>query len=83
MDSDLEELWNKLSLSADEKSEVVIDKFWVEETANARRNCLLNKLFTKKVINMEAMKSVLHKIWRYVIQFGNQRSGRQSVCFPI
>ena len=64
METGLEDLWNKLSLSEDEKVEVVIERNWIEETAEARRNCLIGKLLTKHGINLEVMKSVLHQVWK-------------------
>ena len=46
------------------KSEVVVDKAWVEETEEARRNYLLGKIFMNQGINVEAMKAVLYNIWK-------------------
>ncbi|XWS71129.1 hypothetical protein CRYUN_Cryun03dG0112000 [Craigia yunnanensis] len=64
MDNDLEALWNKFSLTEDEKSELIIDKSWVEETSEVRKNCLLGKILTKHSINVEAMKNFLYNIWK-------------------
>ena len=64
MKTGLEDLWNKLSLTEDEKSKVVIEKDWIEEIAEARRNCLIGKLLTKRILNLEVMRSVLHKVWK-------------------
>ena len=47
MDNDLETLWNKFSLTEEEKREMVIEKSWVEETVEVRKNCLLRKLLSK------------------------------------
>ena len=66
MKTGLEDLWNKLSLTEDEKSKVVIEKDWIEETTDARRNCLLGKLLTKRVLNLEVMRSVVYKVWKLV-----------------
>ena len=43
MEPNLEELWSIFSLTEEEKTKVVVDKTWVEETKDARRNCLLGK----------------------------------------
>ena len=66
MEIGLKDLWNKLSLTGDKKSEVVIEKDWIEETTDARRNCLLGKLLTKRVLNLEVMRSVVYKVWKLV-----------------
>ena len=62
METDLEVPWKKFSLSEKKKSEVFIDKAWVEETTNARKNCLIGRILTKRIINLEAMKFVFYKI---------------------
>ena len=64
MDSELENLWNKLSLSEEEKREVVIEKSSVEETSKGRKNCLIGKLLSKRMVNIEAMRNVLYKVWK-------------------
>ncbi|XWS30332.1 hypothetical protein CRYUN_Cryun24cG0108200 [Craigia yunnanensis] len=64
MEADLEELWTKSSISEEEKSEVVINKVWVEETENTRKNCLIGKVLTKRIINQEAIRTVFYKIWK-------------------
>ena len=64
MEPNLEELWSIFSLIEEEKTKVVVDKTWVEETKDARRNCLLGKIFTKHNINLEAMKAILYDIWK-------------------
>ena len=66
MEIGLEELWNKFSLTEYEKSKVLIDKAQIEEIIDARKNCFIGKLLTKRVINLEAMKSILYKIWKLV-----------------
>ena len=64
METGLEKLWNNLLLTADEQLEVVIEKNWIEETAQARKNCLLGRMVINRAVNMEAMKLVLQKIWK-------------------
>ena len=55
----LENIWNKLT------KDVVIDKKLVEETMVERMNCLIGKVLMEKVVNMEAMRTVLYKVWKF------------------
>ena len=64
MDTGLEASWNKLSLTENELYEVIIDKNWVDDNAHARRNCLIGKMVIKRAINLEAMKTMLQKVWK-------------------
>ena len=64
METGLEELWKKLSLTEDKQNDIVVKQNWVDETADARRNCLIGKVVMNKNINLEAMKMVLQKIWK-------------------
>ncbi|XWS63518.1 hypothetical protein CRYUN_Cryun06bG0105300 [Craigia yunnanensis] len=64
METGLESLWNNLSLTKDEQNEVVIEKDWVKNNENAKRNCLVGKMVINKSVNLEAMKSVLQNIWK-------------------
>ena len=64
METGLEELWKNLSLTKEKQHDVVIKQNWVEETAHARRNCLNGKLAINRNINLEAMKTMLQKVWK-------------------
>ena len=64
METGLEALWNNLSLTKEEQPEVVIEKDWVEENGQARRNCLIGKMVINRAVNLEAMKTVLQKVWK-------------------
>ncbi|XWS44456.1 hypothetical protein CRYUN_Cryun15aG0046300 [Craigia yunnanensis] len=64
METGLEELWKNLSLTEDEQNDIIVKQNWVDETADTRRNCLIEKVVSNIKINVEAMKMVLQNIWK-------------------
>ncbi|XWS20362.1 hypothetical protein CRYUN_Cryun31cG0095000 [Craigia yunnanensis] len=64
METGLEALWNNLSLTKEEQHEVFIEKDWMEENGHARRNYLIGKMVINMAVNLEAMKTVLQKVWK-------------------
>ena len=64
MTESLEEMWNRLSLTEEEQSEVVVEREWVDDGAEVGNKCLLGKLLLRRAFNTEAMRLVFLKIWR-------------------
>ena len=58
MIEDLEFLWSKLFLTEDEQNVVKINEDWIEKIFQEDKNCLVEKIFIKKIVNIEAMKNV-------------------------
>ena len=83
METGLEELWKNLSLTSDEQQDVIIEKKWIEEIVQARKNCLFGRMVINRVMNMEAMKGVLQKNMKVIFWNGDQRSWREILCFPF
>ena len=76
METSLEELWKNLSLTSNEQQDVIIEQKWIEETVQARKNCLLGRMVINRVVNMEAMKGVLQKNMEVIFRDGDPRSQR-------
>ncbi|XVF24670.1 hypothetical protein REPUB_Repub13aG0147300 [Reevesia pubescens] len=64
MAEDLEALWARLSLTENEKVEVVLGEDSFEDSLLAGHFCLIGKAFTHKVVNLEAMRTVFQKVWK-------------------
>ncbi|XWS45372.1 hypothetical protein CRYUN_Cryun15aG0131200 [Craigia yunnanensis] len=62
MADELDSLWAKLSLTEDEQNVVKVSEEWIEETLQEGRNYLVSKVFTRKVVNIEAMRNVFSRI---------------------
>ena len=58
MADSLEKLWSKLSLREDEQEKVTVEQEWVEETMEEGEKCIVGRVLTRRVINMEAMSSI-------------------------
>ncbi|XVF04182.1 hypothetical protein REPUB_Repub05bG0060000 [Reevesia pubescens] len=67
MVEDLSHLWSKLSLTEAEQEEVLVDNEWVVETVQQSVHCLVGKLMTRKSVNVEAMNTVLSRVWKVQI----------------
>ncbi|XWS08987.1 hypothetical protein CRYUN_Cryun40dG0047300 [Craigia yunnanensis] len=65
MADDLEEMW-RFSLTEEEKTDVVIEKEWVEDMSEKSKNYLLGKMVMRKNMNKEAMKVVFTKLWKVI-----------------
>ncbi|XWS66311.1 hypothetical protein CRYUN_Cryun05aG0188800 [Craigia yunnanensis] len=63
MDKTLEDLWNKLTLIEDERTEVLVEKEWIDDPSEVSKNCLLGKILMRKPVNLEVMKTVFMKLW--------------------
>lgn len=62
MDNTLAKLWNKLSLSEGEDSQVIVDEEWFSDTVKAGSNCLVEKLFSKHMVNLDTMHSIFSNV---------------------
>ena len=63
MNETLEDLWSKLTLTEDERIDVLVDKEWIDVPSEVSKNCLLRKILMRKLVNLEAMKTVFMKVW--------------------
>ncbi|XVE96179.1 hypothetical protein REPUB_Repub02eG0199500 [Reevesia pubescens] len=61
---DLNKLWSKLTLTNEENVDLCVEKSWVEDTLKESKNCLVGKILSRKVVNLEEMKYVLTKVWK-------------------
>ncbi|XWS50373.1 hypothetical protein CRYUN_Cryun12cG0082400 [Craigia yunnanensis] len=64
MSEELEKLWEKLSLTEEEQTDVVIDKDWLAEVEELGKNCLIGRLVLNKKVNVGAMKNVICNAWK-------------------
>ena len=64
MEDSLAKMWNKLSLTDTEQEEVTLEQDWVEETEAEGEKCIIGKVLSNRVVNMEAMRNVFSKIWK-------------------
>ncbi|XWS21886.1 hypothetical protein CRYUN_Cryun30bG0094300 [Craigia yunnanensis] len=60
----LEEMWNKLTLTKEERDDIIVEQEWVDDVKEVNQNCALGKILMVKPMNIEAMRSVFIKIWR-------------------
>ncbi|XP_042952250.1 uncharacterized protein LOC122289336 [Carya illinoinensis] len=63
MEEDLAKLWNKLSLTKEERYELVITEQDVQVTTEKRKLCLVRKFIADKRVNRDAFKSTMMK-WK-------------------
>ncbi|XP_059429272.1 uncharacterized protein LOC132163092 [Corylus avellana] len=68
MAEELERMCNKISLTEGEKVGITVSEGDVEEIRAKGTNCLVGKLWIEKLVNKEAFKSVISRIWRTVGQ---------------
>ncbi|XVF06153.1 hypothetical protein REPUB_Repub06bG0022900 [Reevesia pubescens] len=46
------------------QKEVIVDQEWIDDTLEAGKNCLIEKIMSRKSTNVEAMCNVLGNIWK-------------------
>ncbi|XVE95495.1 hypothetical protein REPUB_Repub02eG0102600 [Reevesia pubescens] len=87
MEHSLEDFWAKLSLTDSERRDVVVEKEWFLEGSKECQYCLIGKLLSRKMVNVEAMRTVLSQVWKvmhgltikdlgdriFMIQFGCEK----------
>ncbi|XVE95711.1 hypothetical protein REPUB_Repub02eG0122900 [Reevesia pubescens] len=81
MAEDWNNLWAKLALTDEEQSVVAIEKSWVEDTFERSGHCLVGKLMTKKMVNVEALKIVLSKVWKVSRSLDTKEEGDKMFLF--
>ena len=81
MNEELEKLWEKLSLTEAEQTEVIVEKDWQEKDNEVGENCLIGKLVLNKRINVEAMKNVLSTIWKLSARMSIKEVGGRLFIF--
>ncbi|XVF36777.1 hypothetical protein REPUB_Repub19eG0087700 [Reevesia pubescens] len=81
--SELEEIWSKLSLTEREQMKVPIEVEWVEEAMARGHYCLVGKVLTKKLVNVEIMKMVLFKVWRLSKELRIKKIGDKTLVFQF
>ncbi|XP_040990949.1 uncharacterized protein LOC121238174 [Juglans microcarpa x Juglans regia] len=64
MDEDLSELWNKFSLTEEERYEIVITDQDIENNMGRGKLCLVGRVIADKKINKEAFKNTMLKVWK-------------------
>ncbi|XP_041025493.1 uncharacterized protein LOC121265896 [Juglans microcarpa x Juglans regia] len=64
MEDELEKLWAGFSLTDREKQEVVMPTLDIHESMKKGRLCLLAQVTANKVVNREAFKSTMSKVWK-------------------
>ncbi|XP_035544650.1 uncharacterized protein LOC118348031 [Juglans regia] len=64
MDEELSELWNKFSLTEEERYEIVITDQDIETNMERGKLCLVGKVIADKKINKDAFKNMLVKVWK-------------------
>lgn len=63
MAEDLTTLWTTLSLIEKEKDGVFVGDTDVAQTLSKRKHCLIWKLITERVLNRQAFKLTMSKVW--------------------
>lgn len=66
MAEELERLCSKISLTDGEKSGINISDGEVEDAREKGAKCFIGKIWMEKLVNKEAFKSILSRIWRTV-----------------
>ena len=79
----LEEMWSKFSLTEEEKTDVVIEKLWIEDLLERSKYFLLGKMVMRKPINIEAMKLVFMKLWKINNGMIIQKVGERLFIFQF
>ncbi|XP_041009344.1 uncharacterized protein LOC121253392 [Juglans microcarpa x Juglans regia] len=64
MEEELARQWEGLSLIEQERNEVVIPFITMEKAVQQGQLCLLALIIAEKVVNKEAFKNTMTKIWR-------------------
>lgn len=67
MTQEIPELWNKFSLTAEEKDENVVKGKDIKETMEKGQHCLVGKVIADNKINRQALKNTMFKIWKFCI----------------
>ncbi|XVE99007.1 hypothetical protein REPUB_Repub03eG0159300 [Reevesia pubescens] len=92
----LDEIRAKLSLTESKQEAMVVDKTWVEESSEKCSLALIGKLFSRKFVNVDAMRNVFTNIWKlshglqvtvigeklYAFHFGDGRDDRAVMSQP-
>ncbi|XP_059458415.1 uncharacterized protein LOC132188014 [Corylus avellana] len=61
---ELSKMWNKLRLSEEEESDVVVQEDVLEEGVNRGSNCLVGRLIVDRVIAKSTVRGMLMRRWR-------------------
>ena len=51
---------------------MVIEKEWVEDLLERSKYCLLGKMVIRKLINIEAMKTIFMKLWKINMEWSSK-----------
>ncbi|OMP10859.1 hypothetical protein COLO4_04212 [Corchorus olitorius] len=64
MSEALEDMWKKFSLTEEEESDVVVDPKLIANTLDEGKACLIGKLLSRRAVNIEVMRNILHWVWK-------------------
>ncbi|XWS60699.1 hypothetical protein CRYUN_Cryun07bG0058000 [Craigia yunnanensis] len=83
MTEELENLWEKLSLTEKKLTEVCIEQDWLEEAKEVGKNCLIGKLLLNKRVNIETMKNVFYNVWKISLRMVVREMGNRIFVFQF
>ncbi|XVF17260.1 hypothetical protein REPUB_Repub10bG0104600 [Reevesia pubescens] len=79
----LEDFWSKLTLTDSKQCVIHLDKEWVANTARDYSYALIGKLFSRKLTNIPAMRSVLGQVWKLKHGLQINEIGEKIYMFPF